>query len=94
MRPSTGPSKGASNRASPDPGLLAAYGRRQLIGEAEDAVDRREGTLKSIDGVHNRDTVLIAGNGTIVAAYEKVGAEGRAARVLEDARRLRAEARV
>lgn len=62
-----------------------------LASDSAREIGRAYGTLKSVDGVHNRDTVLIAGDGTIVAAYEKVGAEGHAARVLEDARRLRAE---
>lgn len=46
------------------------------------------GTLKSVGGSHNRDTVLIGADGTIVAAYEKVGAKGHAAQVLEDAGRI------
>jgi peroxiredoxin Q/BCP len=65
-----------------------------LASDSGREIGRAYGTLKSIDGVHNRDTVLIAGDGTIVAAYEKVGAKGHAAQVLDDARRLRAEARV
>ncbi len=52
------------------------------------------GTLKSEGGSHNRDTVLIARDGTVVGAYEKVGAKGHAAKVLADARSYRAESRI
>jgi peroxiredoxin Q/BCP len=68
--------------------------RFPLVSDSAREIGRAYGTLKSVGGVHNRDTVLIAGDGMIVTAYEKVGAKGHAAQVLDDARRWRAEAGV
>ena len=65
-----------------------------LVSDSERAIGTAYGTLKNEGGSHNRDTVVIAKDGTIVAVYEKVGAKGHAAQVLADVRRLRAEARV
>jgi len=49
------------------------------------------GTLRSEEGSHNRDTVLIGQEGTVLAVYEKAKAKGHAARVLDDARSLLGE---
>ncbi len=65
-----------------------------LMSDAERTVGTEYGTLKSEGGSHERDTFLIASDGVIVAAYKKVAAKGHAARVLEDARRLREEGRI
>jgi peroxiredoxin Q/BCP len=68
--------------------------RFPLVSDSEREIGTAYGTLKSVGGSHNRDTVVIGADGTIVAAYEKVGAKGHAAQVLAEVRRLRAEARV
>jgi peroxiredoxin len=49
------------------------------------------GTLKKPGGSHERDTVLIGIDGTILLAYQRAHAKGHAAEVLAAARRLREE---
>ncbi len=65
-----------------------------LMSDADRTVGTEYDTLKSEGGSHERDTFLIASDGVIVAAYKKVQARGHAAKVLEDARRLRGEGRI
>ena len=43
---------------------------------------------------HERDTVVIGTDGTILLAYQRVSAKGHAATVLSDARRLRDEGQI
>ena len=43
---------------------------------------------------HERDTVVIGKDGTILLAYKAVTAKGHAEKVLTDVRRLRAEGRI
>jgi len=53
------------------------------------------GTLKGgLDSSHERDTVVIARDSTIVLAYKAVSAKGHAAKVLADVKQLRAEGRL
>lgn len=68
--------------------------RFPLVSDSERAVGTAFGTLKSEGGTHERDTFVIGKDGLIVAAYKKVSAKGHAAKVLEDVRRLREEARI
>jgi thioredoxin-dependent peroxiredoxin len=53
------------------------------------------GTLKGgPESSDERDTVVIARDRTIVAAYKAVSAKGHAAKVLADVKQLRAEGRI
>lgn len=53
------------------------------------------GTLKGgPESSHERGTVVIGRDGTILLAYRAVSAKGHAARVLADVMRLRAEGRI
>ena len=59
------------------------------------AIGAAYGTLKGdLSSSHERDTVLVDREGTILLAYQRVGAKGHAATVLTDARRLREEGRI
>jgi peroxiredoxin Q/BCP len=59
------------------------------------AIGEAYGTLKSgPSSSHERDTVLISMDGTILLAYQRVSAKGHAATVLSDARRLREEGQI
>jgi peroxiredoxin Q/BCP len=60
------------------------------------AIGQAYRTLKdsSTSSSHERDTVLISTDGTILLAYRKVSARGHAASVLNDARRLREEGQI
>lgn len=60
-----------------------------LVSDSERAIGRAYGTLKSAQGAHERDTVLIGTDGTILLSYQRVRAKGHAAQVLVDARGLR-----
>jgi peroxiredoxin Q/BCP len=59
------------------------------------AIGLAYGTLKSgPESTHERDTVVIGKEGTILLAYRTVSARGHAAKVLADVRTLRAEGRI
>jgi thioredoxin-dependent peroxiredoxin len=63
-----------------------------LVSDNDRAIGLAYGTLKSGPlGTHERDTVLIGPDGTIMLAYQRAHAAGHAAEVLAGARRLRAE---
>jgi peroxiredoxin Q/BCP len=63
-----------------------------LFSDSNRAVGAAFGTLKSgLEGTHERDTVLIGSDGTILLAYQRAHAEGHAAEVLAAARGLREE---
>jgi peroxiredoxin Q/BCP len=66
-----------------------------LVSDSDRAIGQAYGTLKSGPlGTHERDTVLISAEGTVLLAYRKVKAAGHAADVLADARRLHEEGRI
>ena len=53
------------------------------------------GTLKGdATTTHERDTVVVDRDGRVLLAYHRVGAQGHAATVLNDTRRLRDEGRI
>jgi thioredoxin-dependent peroxiredoxin len=59
------------------------------------AIGTAYGTLKGgPETSHERDTVVIGRDGTILLAYKAVTAKGHAAQVLTDVKRLRAEGRI
>ncbi|NLV71247.1 MAG: redoxin domain-containing protein [Actinobacteria bacterium] len=59
------------------------------------AIGEAYGTLKGdLSSSHERDTVLIGKDGTILLAYQRVKAKGHAADVLRETRRLREEGRI
>ena len=59
------------------------------------AIGAAYGTLKGgPETSHERDTVVIGKDGTVLLAYRTVSAAGHAAKVLADVRRLRAEGRI
>jgi thioredoxin-dependent peroxiredoxin len=63
--------------------------RYPLVSDGDRAIGETFGTLKTDKaGSHERDTVLIAGDGTILLAYRKVRAQGHAAEVLAAAKEL------
>jgi len=62
-----------------------------LVSDHDRAIGKAYGTLRTLLGTHERDTFLIARDGAILLAYERVGAKGHAATVLADARRLHEE---
>jgi peroxiredoxin Q/BCP len=69
--------------------------RFPFASDQDRAIGQAYGTLKEgLSSSHERDTVLIAMDGTILLAYRKVGAKGHAATVLSDARRLREEGQI
>jgi peroxiredoxin Q/BCP len=72
------------------------YGLRfPMVSDSDRAIGSAFGTLKrGVLGTHERDTVLIGGDGTILLAYKCAHAAGHAAEVLSAARRLREEGRV
>jgi peroxiredoxin Q/BCP len=56
------------------------------------AIGAAYGTLKGgPETSHERDTVVIGKDGTILLTYKKVSAGGHAAKVLADVKQLRAE---
>ena len=60
-----------------------------LVSDNDRAIGAAFGTLKSgAAGSHERDTVLIGRDGTIMLAYRKVKAQGHAAEVLTAAKEL------
>lgn len=66
-----------------------------LVSDSGRTIGEAYGTLKSGPlGSHERDTVLIGVDGTILLAYQRARAAGHAARVLADARRLHEEGRI
>jgi peroxiredoxin Q/BCP len=72
------------------------YGLRfPLVSDHDRAIGEAYGTLKSgLLSPHERDTVLMGTDRTILLAYRRVSASGHAATVLADARRLREEGRI
>ncbi len=53
------------------------------------------GTLKGdVTTAHKRDTFVVDREGRVLLAYQRVGAHGHAATVLNDTRRLRDEGRI
>jgi peroxiredoxin Q/BCP len=59
------------------------------------AIGTAYGTLKGgPETSHERDTVVIGKDGTILLTYKKVSANGHAAKVLADVRQLQAEGRI
>jgi thioredoxin-dependent peroxiredoxin len=66
-----------------------------MISDEARAIGAAFGTLKGdLTSTHERDTLLVDRDGTILLAYQRVGAKGHAATVLSDARRLREEGRI
>ena len=66
-----------------------------FVSDHDRAIGAAYGTLKGdLSSSHERDTVLVDREGTILLAYQRVGAKGHAATVLTDARRLREEGRI
>jgi len=66
--------------------------RFPLVSDGDRAIGDAYGTLKSgLLSTHERDTVLVDGDGTIVLAYQRAHAKGHAAEVLAASRRLREE---
>ena len=66
--------------------------RLSFISDEHRTIGAAYGTLKSgASKSHERDTVLIDSQGTVLLAYERVVPRGHAARVLEEARRVRDE---
>lgn len=64
----------------------------ELASDHDRAVGMAYGTLKGDATTSNeRDTVVIAGDGTVALAYRRVTAKGHAQRVLDDIRRLRGQ---
>ncbi len=68
--------------------------RFPLVSDSERTIGTAYGTLKSPTGSDERDTVVIDREGTVLLAYQRVGAKGHAATVLDDTRRLREEGRI
>jgi thioredoxin-dependent peroxiredoxin len=69
--------------------------RFPLVSDHGRAIGEAYGTLKGdLRSAHERDTVLVGTDGTILLAYRRVSASGHAATVLADARRLREEGRI
>ena len=59
------------------------------------AIGAAYGTLKGgHETSHERDTVVIGKDGTVLLAYRTVSAAGHAAKVLADVKQLRAEGRI
>ena len=72
------------------------YGIRFPFASDEDrSIGLAYGTLKGdATSTHERDTFLVDSKGVVLLAYRRVGAQGHAATVLNDARRLRDEGRI
>jgi peroxiredoxin Q/BCP len=65
-----------------------------LVSDVDRVIGSAFGTLKGdLSSTHERDTFLVDTQGTILLAYQRVGAKGHAATVLSDTRRLREEGR-
>jgi thioredoxin-dependent peroxiredoxin len=66
-----------------------------FAGDEDRAIGTAYQTLKGgPETTHERDTVVIAKDGTILAAYKKVSAAGHAANVLAEVKRLRADGKL
>ena len=66
-----------------------------LVSDESRAIGSAFGTLKGdLSSTDERDTVVVDRDGTILLAYQRVGARGHAATVLSDTRRLREEGRI
>ncbi len=72
------------------------YGLRVPFASDHDrAIGVAYGTLKGgPESSHERDTVIISREGTILRAYQRVTAKGHAAAVLAEVKKLRAEGRL
>lgn len=72
------------------------YGLRfPLVSDHDRAIGSAYGTLKGgPETSHERDTVIISREGTILRAYQRVSAKGHAAAVLADAKALQTEGRL
>lgn len=69
--------------------------RFPLVSDHDRTIGEAYGTLKGdLQSAHERDTVLVGTDRTILLAYRRVSASGHAATVLADARRLREEGRI
>lgn len=69
--------------------------RFPLVGDIDRSIGGLYGTLKGgRESAHERDTLLIGPDGTVLLAYQRVRAAGHAARVLADTGRLREEGRI
>lgn len=63
-----------------------------LVSDEDRMLGQNYGTLKSgLSSTHERDTVLVGRDGTILLAYRKASAKGHAAEVLAAAKRLHDE---
>jgi peroxiredoxin Q/BCP len=62
-----------------------------LISDSDRALGDTYGTLKAPGGSHERDTVVISPEGTILAAYQRARAAGHAASVLAAVKDLRGQ---
>ncbi len=72
------------------------YGLKfSLVSDEDRSIGAAYGTLKGDRSSRDeRDTVVIDRKGTVLLAYQRVGARGHAATVLSDTRRLREEGRI
>jgi peroxiredoxin Q/BCP len=69
--------------------------RFPFVSDRDRAIGQAFGTLKGgPESSHERDTVLVGKDGDVLLAYQRVGAKGHAATVLNDSRRLREEGRI
>lgn len=62
-----------------------------LISDSDRALGDTYGTLKTPGGSHERDTVVISPEGTILAAFQRARAAGHAANVLAAVKDLKAQ---
>ena len=66
-----------------------------FVSDLDRAIGAAYKTLKGdLSSTHERDTVVVDKGGRILLAYQRVGAKGHAATVLNDTRRLRDEGRI
>ena len=67
----------------------------RLVSDRDRTLGESYGTLKGDStSSDERDTVVMAQDGTVVLAYRRVGAKGHAAQVLADVKKLREEGRL
>jgi thioredoxin-dependent peroxiredoxin len=66
-----------------------------FVSDHDRTIGTAYGTLKGgPESSHERDTVVVGRDGTIVLAYRAVSAKGHAAKVLADVKQLRFEGRI